>query len=247
MFRALGTHDRRSGMQLWRTAAALAVWTAASLSGLPAPAQTHGTLIFQDTFSAGSLNTTIWNPFITDSSAGGWPWNYLSSQPFPSSATGRASGYNLDYDLPSYLSTGSGLTMKETKGSTARGYSWTGSTLCSYPNSHAPSNGYVLANQGFTFTDAYVEVKAQMPYTGNGYWPAIWFLPGPGGSGGEIDLHEGGFLSGSIDPDHIMAVNLHTSGNTQKFIDTGVSLSAAYHVYGMQYKQGQYLNMYFDG
>ena len=45
---------------------------------------------------------------------------------------------------------------------------------------------------------------------------------------GEIDLHEGGFISGATDPDRIMSCNLHTAGNSQVFFNTGVSLSADY-------------------
>src|SRR5436305_553533 len=104
-------------MRLLRFVAILALLNVAALSCLSAHAQSHGTLIFEDTFLGTSLNTTIWNPFITDNSAKGWPWINLSGQPFPSSATGRSSGYYLDYDLASYASTGAGLNFTATKGS----------------------------------------------------------------------------------------------------------------------------------
>lgn len=204
-------------------------------------AQTIGSLIFEDDFTAGSLNSTYWDPFITDNAANGWPWNTAKGQPTNSSAISKAGSYYLDYDLPSFISTGTRLTLEAKKGSTARGFTWTGAVISSYPDTHFGSM------QGFTFQDAYVEVSAKLPYTGNGSWPAIWFLAAPGGSGAEIDLHEGGFTSGSVDADRIFACHLNSSGNVQYLIDTGVNLSAAYHTYAMAYKQGQYVKIYLDG
>jgi beta-glucanase (GH16 family) len=147
----------------------------------------------------------------------------------------------LDYDLPSFISTGAGLKLTARDRTNATGFAWTGAVISSYPDDHFGST------QGFAFQDAYVEVKAKLPYTGNGSWPAIWFLAGPGGNGDEIDLHEGGFLDGSVDPDRIFACNLHSSGNIQHLIDTGANLSAAYHTYAMAYKQGEFVRMFLDG
>lgn len=207
--------------------------------------QAYGALIFEDLFT--SLNSKYWNAYITNNSAKGWPWNMQRGQPSPSSAIGRGAGNYLDYDLPSFVATGSGLTLTAQSGSMTRNYTWTGSVISSYPTKNNFGSG-VINTPGFTFQDAYVEVKAKMPYSGNGSWPSIWFLPGPGGSGGEIDLFEGGFTSGSLDPDTVFACNLHTSGNVQYKIDTrGVKLSEAYHTYGMAYRPGQYVEMYLDG
>lgn len=228
------THGRWG---LLRIASALLVLSATA----PLRAQSAGGLIFEDYFDAGSLNTAYWDPFVTDDSATGWPWNTQPRQPSESSAIDRPYGFNLDYDRPSFISTGTGLTLTAQTGTTARGYLWTGAVISSYPQDHFGST------QGFTFEDAYVEVSAKLPYTGNGSWPAIWFLAGPGGDGAEIDLHEGGFVAGSVDPDRIFACNLHSAGNVQHLIDTGSNLSAAYHTYAMAYKQGEYVDMYLDG
>lgn len=208
---------------------------------LPLRAQSFGRLIFEDYFDAGTLDTTYWDPFVTDNSATGWPWNTEEGQLGQSSAISGPDGYNLDYDLPSFVSTGAGLTLRAQAGTTAEGYTWTGAVISSYPDDRFRST------QGFTFQDAYVEVRAKLPYTGNGSWPAIWFLAGPGGNGVEIDLHEGGFLDGSVNPDHIFACNLHSSGNMQYLIDTGANLSARYHTYAMAYKQGRFVKMFLDG
>ncbi len=207
----------------------------------PLGAQSPGRLIFEDDFDARSLNTTYWNPFITDDSAEGWPWSTENGQPSESSAISGPYGFNLDYDQPSFVRTGSGLTLAARAGTTAEGYRWTGAVISSYPDDN------FVSTQGFTFRDAFVEVRAKLPYTGNGSWPAIWFLAGPGGNGAEIDLHEGGFLDGSVNPDRVFACNLHSAGNVQYLIDTGFNLSAAYHTYGMAYEQGEYVKMYLDG
>jgi len=204
-------------------------------------AQSVGRLVFEDYFDAGSLNTTYWDPFVTDDSASGWPWNTESGQPLESSAISAPNNFNLDYDQPSFVSTGSGLKLTAQAGTTAEGYQWTGAVISSYPDDN------FVSTQGFTFQDAYVEVKAKLPPTGNGSWPAIWFLAGPGGNGVEIDLHEGGFLDGSVNPNRVFACNLHSAGNVQYLIDAGFNLSAAYHIYAMAYKQGEYVKMYLDG
>ena len=73
--------------------------------------QAYGALIFEDLFDGGSLNSTRWNAYITNESANGWPWNMQRGQPSPSSAIGRSNGNYLNYDLPSFVSTGSGLTL----------------------------------------------------------------------------------------------------------------------------------------
>ena len=204
-------------------------------------AQTIGSLIFEDDFTSSSLNSTYWDPFITDNAAKGWPWNTVRGQPTNSSSIGRGGSFYLDYDLPSFISTGTGLTLEVQSGSTAKGYTWTGAVISSYPDTR------FAQTQGFTFQDAYVEVSANLPYSGNGSWPAIWFLAAPGGSGAEIDLHEGGFTSGSVDLDRIFACHLNSSGNVQYLIDTGANLSVAYHTYAIAYKQGQYVKIYLDG
>jgi beta-glucanase (GH16 family) len=83
-----------------------------------------------------------------------------------------------------------------------------------------------------------------MPDSRSGAWAGLWFLEG----GGEIDLVESGYTGlGSDKVNRVMASNLHTSGNSQKLYDTGVDLSADYHVYGMDYKPGKSVTIYFDG
>jgi len=86
-----------------------------------------------------------------------------------------------------------------------------------------------------------------MPDMTGGQWPAIWFLPAPGGNGAEIDLFEGGLLSTMANPNHLMAVNLFTSGNRQQFVDCRTDLTADYHTYAMEYLQARSIKFFFDG
>lgn len=217
----------------------LVFWSAIFVNS--ASAQYVGPKIFEDDFTGSWLNTTYWNPFI-GSNPNGYPWNQVSGQPNTSSAVAGADSMVDDYDLPSFIGTGSGLVLAAEYGTTAAGYSWTGSVISSYPNTYF--GGDCL---GVTLEDAVVEVYAQLPYAGNGSWPAIWFLAAPGGSGAEIDLQEGGYYDGTADPDDVLACNLHSSGNSQTIINTGESLSSGYHLYSLVYKQGSYIQMYLDG
>ena len=44
-----------------------------------------------------------------------------------------------------------------------------------------------------------------------------------------------------------MAVNLFTGGNRQQFLDCRTDLSAGYHTYSMEYRQGSSIKFFFDG
>jgi beta-glucanase (GH16 family) len=85
-----------------------------------------------------------------------------------------------------------------------------------------------------------------MPDLTSGQWPSIWFLPAQDGDGAEIDLFEGGYVSGTINPSQLMALHLQSSGNEQQFLDCGTDLSADYHTYSMEYRQGSSIKFFFD-
>jgi hypothetical protein len=179
----------------------------------------------------------------------------INSMGEPSSAISGPNGNNADYDLPSFiysgitLSDGSiGLGLENEQGTNATGYTWTGSVICSMPCT-TTFNGTQYTCKGYTFNNAYVEVNAQMPFSEYGDWPAIWFLAAPGSSGPEIDLHEGGFTDGSYYADTVMHSTLwYANGTNSEFAyPTGVDLSAGFHKYGIAYKSGSYVKIYFDG
>jgi hypothetical protein len=203
-------------------------------------------VLFHDVFTGHSLNRDRWNPYICDNNSNGWPWFTRPSVAIASSAVGGENGPNAEYDLPSAIRVDDGLTLKAYRGTRAAGYSWTGSVICSRPTSNNFGSGTVHT-AGFTFADARVEVRAKMPDLTSGQWPAIWCLPAPGGHGAEIDLFEGGLLGETTNPNHLMAVNLSTSGNRLQVLGCGTDLSAAYHTYAMEYRQASSVKFFFDG
>jgi hypothetical protein len=206
----------------------------------------RGRVLFQDVFGGPSLSRDHWNPYMCDNNSNGRPWFMQPSVAVASSAIGGKNGLNAAYALPSAIRADDGLTLRAHRGTKSAGYSWTGSVICSRPTSNNFGSGTVHT-AGFTFADARVEVRAKMPDLTSGQWPAIWFLPAPGGQGAEIDLFEGGFVSKTTNPNHLMAVNLFTAGNQQQFLNCGTDLSAGYHTYAMEYRQASSIKFFFDG
>jgi len=164
----------------------------------------------------------------------------------PSSAISPSNGFKAEYDLPSAVRVDDGLALGAHRGTRAAGYSWTGAVICSRPTNNDFGSGTVHTT-GFTFADARVEVRAKMPDMRGGQWPAIWFLPALDDQAAEIDLFEGGFLARTIKPNHLMTVDLQSDGNQQHFLDCHTDLSARYHTYAMEYRQGNSIKIFFDG
>lgn len=183
---------------------------------------------------------------MCDDNSKGRPWFMQPDIAVPSSAIGGKNGRNAAYDLTSAISVHDGLTLSTHRGTRADGYSWTGSVICSRPTRNNFGSGTAHVT-GVTFADARVEIRAKMPDLTGGQWPAIWFLPAGGDHGAEIDLFEGGFLAETANPNQLMAVDLFTSGNRQQFLDCGTDLSAGYHTYAMEYRQGSSIKFFFDG
>lgn len=205
-----------------------------------------GRVLFEDAFAGETLSPGHWNPYICNSQSHGLPWNMQPSVAVPSSAIGGEDGFKAEYDLPSAIGVHDGLTLKAYRGTRATGYSWTGSVICSRPTRNNFGSGTVHT-AGFTFKDARVEVKAKMPDLTGGQWASIWFLPAWDDGSPEIDLFEGGYLSDRIHPNQLMAANLLSRGNEQQFLDLHTDLSANYHTYSMEYRQGSSIAILFDG
>jgi Glycosyl hydrolases family 16 len=225
--------------------------TFAAAAGLFAERAAHGgnasggRVLFEDVFTGPSLSQDRWNPYICDNNSHGSPWLMQPSVAVPSSAVSEQNGFNAAYDLPSAIHVDHGLTLDAYRGTRAAGYSWTGSIICSRPTSNNFGSGTVHT-AGFTFADARVEVRAKMPDLSGGQWPSIWFLPAWEDNGAELDLFEGGFLADAISPNRLMAVKLFSSGNQQQFLDCRTDLSADYHTYAMEYRQGSSIKIFFD-
>jgi hypothetical protein len=206
----------------------------------------RGRILFEDFFAGNSLSRSRWNPYICDNNSHGWPWLMQPSVAVPSSAIAPENGVKAEYDLPSAIRVDDGLTLRAYRGTRAAGYSWTGSVICSRPTSNNFGSGTVHT-AGFTFKDARVEVRAKMPDLTGGQYSSIWFLPAWDSQSAEIDLFEGGYLSKTINPNQLMAVDLQSSGNQQQFLDCNTDLSADYHTYSMEYRQGSSIQIFFDG
>ena len=228
--------------------AAAWLFTTRTVNGNVSPDRVNasaGSVLFEDTFAGHSLNQKYWNPYICDNDSHGWPWNMQTSIAVPSSAMSREHGFNASYNLPRAIALNGGLNLNAYRGTQATGYSATGSVICSRPTSNDFGSGSVDTT-GFTFADARVEVRAKMPVLTSGQWPAIWFLPASGSDGGEIDLFEGGFLDKKINASRLMAVKLFAGDNKQQFLDCRTDLSANFHTYAMEYRQGTSVKFFFD-
>lgn len=203
-------------------------------------------ILFNDRFTGKSLLQSYWNPYICDVNSHGRPWLMQRAVATPSSAISAKGGFNDAYDLPSAARVDSGLTLWAYRGTGAAGYSWTGSVICSLPTSNNFGSGTVRRS-GFTFADARVEVLAKMPDMTSGQWPSIWFLPANDSADAEIDLFEGGYVADKVNPNHLMSVRLAGRRNRQHLVNVHTDLSAAYHTYAMEYRQGHSIKLFLDG
>jgi beta-glucanase (GH16 family) len=198
----------------------------------PPPGYSASQLVFDDQFLLPALDSTKWIPQIADAS-GIW----RQSVPPPYSAPNSGS-FSVQYFDPfpqqgtnqtgPHVVTGNGLRLIATPSRMFKGYTW--------------ASGVVCTHGLFYFTGGYLQVRAKMPDARTGMWAALWLLEG----GGEIDLQESGFRLGSSNVNHVMAMNFHATGGIQHLLDTGIDLSADYHVYGVEYKPGQSLRIYLD-
>ncbi len=222
--------------------AAAGVFAARTLPGENASASR---VLFDDAFAGRSLSQAHWNPYICDNTSRGKPWLMQPRVAVPSSAIGLEHGRNASYDLPAAIGVKDGLTLSAHRGTKATGYSWTGSVICSRPTSNNFGSG-IVHTAGFTFADARVVVRAKMPDLTGGQWPAIWFLPAFNNNGGEIDLFEGGWFAKGASPNRLMAVKVFTSGNQQQLVNCHTDLSAGFHTYAMEYRQGNSVKVFFD-
>ncbi len=194
--------------------------------------------ILDDDFSGTRLDTSVWNTYI---GANGNVWDDLGQFPSPYSGPNTPSSTNAEFYSPSQVSVDNGLTLTAQRSSaeSGLGLSWVSGVVSTEGKFSLPAGGW------------YVQVKAEMPDSSQGLWPAIWFMPDSSSSSvPEIDLFEGGW-AGS-DPDSLM----HTDygGGVSEYDDyrdtvynTGTDLDDGYNVYGIQFTPGVGVNYYFNG
>jgi hypothetical protein len=186
---------------------------------------TSSQLIFDDTFSGSTLNSSHWRTYISDVNSGGYPWNSDGA----GGSGSNAGAYDAEYFEPSALSVNSGLSVSATRGSNRSGYTWT--------------SGVVTTQGLFAISKGYVQVRAWMPQMTTGMWPGIWLM-GSKSELPEIDLYEGGYTP---NPNSAFASNLHVSGASQQVVQTSTDLSGGWHVYGVDYEPGSSITFYLDG
>ena len=204
---------------------------ATTTGSMPAPPG-YSHKVFEDSFRRSRLNKRKWDSDITSKAANGQPWNSDGS-----GGSGiNPGGYNAEYFRPSHLSVHDGLTLTAVRGSTRSGYAWTSGVVSTYGK--------------FQFDGGYVQIKAKMP-AGDGMWPGLWLLPGPGGRGGdnfELDIFEGNYIGNGANPNDNDAWHLHTVSATQGGVtNVGSSLAGGYHIYGINWIPGQSITWYLDG
>jgi beta-glucanase (GH16 family) len=192
-------------------------------------------LIFQDRFSGSHLDSSKWVPYIGGE---GIRWDDRGALPAPFSGPNTPITAEAAMFGPSQVRVHNGLTLTAQRNTNvfASAYPWISGVVSTEGKFSLPASGW------------YVQVKAKMPDTRLGMWPAIWFLRGtPGYPDNELDLQEGG-QQDFADPN----VELHSDyfsnqGQQQIPVDTGVNLSRGYHLYGVKFLPNRSITGYFDG
>ena len=195
---------------------------------------------FDDQFSGTTLDSSKW---VTQLGAAGAVWNNFGELPLPYSADNSVAnggpGDDITMYSPSQVSVDNGLTLTAQRNTNQ------------YTSTYPWISGVVTTEGKFTMPagDWYVQVKAQMPDTSQGMWPAIWFLCGVScPDDNELDGYGGGFLVGSDNPNVLMTSDFFADqGQQQNTPNIGTDVSAGYNVYGVQFIPGQSITAYFNG
>jgi len=210
------------------------IWTTGS-GEMPAPSG-FTTKIFEDQFTGTTLNTSNWVTYLGNQGSR-WDDNGYLQAPY-SGPNMPGDGFHEEMYGPSQVSVNNGATLTAQKNTNQYNstYPWISGIITTEGKFALPTN-----------SAWYVQVKAKMPDVTQGMWPAIWFLCGPACSGEhEYDAYEGGFLGSN--ENRLMATTLHLdTSQVGAVYDTGVDLSAGYHVYGVQFEPGKSITVFLDG
>ena len=219
--------------------AALSVLSSGSGSGssspqgqMAAPAgYTSSQMTLDDTFSGGSVNSSNWNTEV-DPGIGTGTTQDLAQRLLRR----RQDQRKRRTSHPSQASVDNGLTLtaRQTTSSDigySKGFDWVSGAVTS--KNPLPSTGW------------YVQIRAEMPDSSDGMWPALWFLPAS--SAQEFDGFEGGW-TGSSPNEQGHSDLFASSGQQQDVWSTGgAALNAGYNTYGFQYIPGQSVTAYLNG
>ena len=202
----------------------------------PPPGYTRRRLIFDDRFSGTRLDTTKWTTAL---GAQGIVWNDYGSLPLPYSGANMPGADNIAMFGPSQVSVDNGLTLTAQRNTNqyAGTYPWISGIVTTEGKFSLPAGGW------------YVQVKAKMPDTSTGMWPAIWFMPDTATSPTvEIDGHEGGATGSGFPINDAGHSNYFAkSGTVSSFWNAGADMSAGYHIFGVEFIPGVSVKCYFDG
>jgi hypothetical protein len=185
-------------------------------------------MVLDDQFA----NLNNWNTYYGP----GTPWQNRGDLPSPYSGGNQPDSNDMAYYSPTQdvLMAGGGVSLNATPNNqfSSQGYTWESGVLTS--KNPLPSGGW------------YVQVKAQMPDTSAGFWPAIWALPSS--SAQELDGFEGGW-PGSSPNEQGHSDTFASSGQIQQVWSTpgGANVSSGYNTYGFQYIPGTGMRFYFNG
>ena len=191
-------------------------------------------MIFDDQFSGTSLDNN-WSPQLGDE---GSTWNNNGALPSPYSGPNTPLTNEEAMFGPSQVSVDNGLTLTATPNTNK------------YSGSYPWISGVVTTDGKFTLPTTggwYVQVRAKMPDTSQGMWPAIWFLCGTKCSANnEFDGYEGGF-NGS-NPNEIMHSDYFANqGQQEEGYNVGTDLTSGYNTYGFQFIPSHSITAYLNG
>ena len=194
----------------------------------PPAGYTASQMYFDDQFTGTSLNSSNWTPEVD-------PGTVWDNADFGSGYSTGGKTNEAAYFSSAQASVDNGLTLtaRQTTSSDvgySKGFKWVSGVITS--NFTLPSSGW------------YVQIRAQMPDTSDGMWPALWFLPS--NSDQEFDGFEGGWTGNANEQGH--SDLFLGSGQQQEVWSTGgTDITSGYNTYGFQYIPGKSVTIYFNG
>jgi beta-glucanase (GH16 family) len=212
------------------------------------PGYTSQQLIFDDQFKGTTLDTSKWTAGMAGQGSPGWWSGYDWGAGNHFTATGTTT-HQTFFD-PARVVVNNGLSITMSYDPTYAAGGWT------------TRSGCISTYNKFTFTSGYVQVRAEMPDSSSGQWPAIWLLPNGAPNGGgtgaeEIDMEEGGFLPdetgmpSNTPVNNNFAPNYHNPNGTDTISPAGAvsssPLDTGFHTYGMELVAGKSVKFYLDG
>ncbi len=204
---------------------------------------TASQLVFNEPFSGSILDSRYWNTFMTSNSTQGGAWDSDGN-----GGSGVGGPLDADYFEPNKVAVNKGLTLNAVQQSVL-GANWLNGQVT--PQMFPVASSVVDTYGKTEFNGGYLQISMKQP-SGDGSWPSLWLLPGShAGSVGnnfEIDIQEGGYYTGSANPNDVFSYHLHTpSGTFGGSVDTGVDLTAAFHTFAIDWKPGQSISWLLDG